>query len=361
MRHLSSLRLVGPLLEGVACDGWAEPPTYPWGMARSQLTLAALATSAVAGLDVVGTTAFGAGRGSDFDAAILTGRDGRHWIIRVPNNARAEAEQSADLVALRALSAGVRARLPFGVSTFAGQTPVGGTRAVVYEFVYGSKAPLSAMDAELAAAAGAATAAIHALPTSFIADVGLPVLTASECLRSAMSVMDRASATGLVPAALIGRWERAVEDARLWQFQPTVINGALTAESFLSVNGEVTGVLGWHELKVGDPARDLQWMLGSRDEAVIDGGFGGYEQLRGAGDRSLRQRAMFYAELEVAKWLLHGTEQRSTEIVDDAVEMLTGMVDDARNDVLHPLGPQTMPTMAVDEVEALLARSERTV
>ncbi len=44
----------------------------------------------------------------------------------------------------------------------------------------------------------------------------------------------------------------------------------------------------------------------------------------GAGDRALRQRAMFYAELEVAKWLLHGTEQRSTEIVDDAVEMLTG-------------------------------------
>jgi aminoglycoside phosphotransferase (APT) family kinase protein len=330
-------------------------------MARSHLTLAALATSAVAGLDVVGSTPFGGSKGGDFDSAILTARDGKHWIIRVPNNARAEAEQSADLVALRALSAGVRSRLPFTVSAFAGQAPVGSTRAVVYEFVYGTKLHLPDVDGTVAAAAGAAIAAIHALPTSFISDVGLPVLTTTECLRSAMSVMDRASATGLVPAALVGRWERAVDDATLWQFQPAVINGSLTAESFLTANGQVTGVIGWHELKVGDPARDLQWILGARSDDLVEAAFGGYERVRGAGDRTLRRRARFYAELEVAKWLLHGTEQRSTEIVDDAVEMLTSMVDDVRNDVLHPLGAQTMPTMAIDDVEALLARTERAV
>ncbi|WP_284297034.1 hypothetical protein [Homoserinibacter gongjuensis] len=75
-------------------------------MARSHLTLAALATSAVAELDVVGAAPFGsAGRG-DFDAAVITGRDGRHWIVRVPRSERAEQQQSADLVALRALSQG---------------------------------------------------------------------------------------------------------------------------------------------------------------------------------------------------------------------------------------------------------------
>ena len=110
-------------------------------MARSHLTLAALATSAVDGLDVAGSQPFGA-PGGDFDAALLTGSDGRHWTVRVPRSERAEAEQSADLVALRALSAGVRTRLPFAVSTFAGQVPVDGTRAVVYEFVYGTKVPL---------------------------------------------------------------------------------------------------------------------------------------------------------------------------------------------------------------------------
>jgi macrolide phosphotransferase len=333
-------------------------------MARSHLTLAALATSAVANLDIAAASAFGASHGSDFDAAIITGRDGRHWIIRVPRNAKAESEQSADLVALRALSAGVRTRLPFAVSAFAGQAPIDGTRAIVYEFVYGNKIPLASYDAgpdSLAASVGGAIAAIHSLPTSFVADAGLPVLTAGECLRSCVSTMDRAAATGLLPAALIGRWERATEDAKLWQFQPTVINGALSPDSFLSVDGVVTGVLGWQDLRVGDPASDLQWVLGARNDGVIDSVLDAYSRVRGDGDRQVKQRAMFYAELEVAKWLLHGTETRSTEIVDDAVAMLTGLVDNIRSDVMNPIGAQTMPTMAVDEVEAFLARSERAV
>ena len=48
-------------------------------MARSHLTLAALATSAVPGLDIVETASFG-GAGGDFDCALLTGRDGKHWL-----------------------------------------------------------------------------------------------------------------------------------------------------------------------------------------------------------------------------------------------------------------------------------------
>lgn len=331
-------------------------------MARSHLTLAALATSAVPGLDVAAASAFGAGSGSDFDAALLTGRDGRHWIVRAPRNARAEAEQSADLVALRSLSAGVRTRLPFAVSTFAGQAPLGSTRAIVYEFVYGSKVPLHSItygQDSLAGSIGTAIAAIHSLPTSFVADAGLPVLTAGECLRASVTVLDRAAATGLVPAVLTGRWERATEDAKLWQFQPTVTNGSLSADSFLSADGVVTGVLGWQDLRVSDPARDLQWVLANTP--VAETALDAYARVRGAGDRHVKQRATFYAELEVAKWLLHGTEQRSTEIVDDAVGMLTALADSVRNDVMNPIGAQTMPTMAVDEVEAFLSRAEKAV
>jgi len=328
-------------------------------MARSHLTLAALATSAVAGLDAVAAASFGSPTGGEFDAAIITGADGRHFIIRVPRNPRAEAEQSADLVALRALSTGVRTRLPFAVSTFAGQVPVGGTRGIVYEYVYGSKVGLGAYTASLAHSVGIAVAAVHSLPTSFVTDAGLPVLTAGESLRSCVTVADRASATGLLPAALIGRWERATEDQELWQFQPTVINGALSADSILSADGVVTGILGWQDLRVGDPARDLQWLVAARGEGVTEAAFDAYTHVRGVGDRQLKQRAMFYAELEIAKWLLHGTETRSTEIVDDAVEMLTGLVDNIRNDVMNPIGAQSMPTMAVDEVEELLERTER--
>ncbi|HEY0258852.1 MAG TPA: phosphotransferase [Lacisediminihabitans sp.] len=331
-------------------------------MARSHLTLAALATSAVAGLDIVAASGFGSGAVGDYESALLTGRDGRHWIIRVPTSERAEAEQSADLVALRALSTGVRTRLPFTVSNFAGQTPISGTRAVVYEFVYGSKVTLASIPADegLASSIGRAVAAIHTLPTSFVADAGLPVLTPVEILRSTVTIMDRASATGLVPSELLGRWERATEDAALWQFAPTVINGALGAESFLSAGGEVTGLLDWHSLSVGDPARDLYWLLGVRGENVAETAFDAYNLARGSSDRQVRQRAMLYAELEIAKWLLHGTQERSTEIVDDAVEMLSGLVDTVHNDLQQNLGHNTMPVLAIDEVEAMLDRNQRT-
>lgn len=323
-------------------------------MARSHLTLAALATSAVADLEVVGAQAFGS-PGGDFDAAILTGRDGRHWIVRVPRSERAEQEQSADLIALRALSAGVRARLPFAVSSFAGQVPVDGTRAVVSEFVYGAKVPLGSMSLELAASIGSAIAAIHSLPPTVVVDAGLPSQSPVETLRSVVALMDRAAATGLVPAALLARWERASEDATLWQFTPTVVNGALGSDSFLSADSHVTGVVGWHALRVGDPAADLQWLAASGLDAA-DAAFAAYASARGAVDRQLRTRAGLLSELEVARWLLHGTQVKSTEIVDDAVQMMSAIVDEAQRDLMSPLADRTGP-LDVSQVEALLERT----
>jgi aminoglycoside phosphotransferase (APT) family kinase protein len=327
-------------------------------MARSALTLAALATSAVAGLDLVGVQGFGSDGGGDFDAALLTGRDGRHWIVRVPRSERAEAEQSADLVALRALSPGVRARLPFSVSSFAGQAPVAGTRAVVSEFVYGTKVPLAAIGPELGAAIGRAIAAIHELPTSVVTDAGLPAHSAADGHRAALSLIDRAAATGLVPAALLLRWRDAGVDAGLWQYSPVVINGTLASDAILSAGDDVTGVLDWHGLRVGDPALDLQWLLGAADETV-EAAFSAYAGARGPLDLRLRQRAALIAELEVARWLLHGTEVRSTEIVDDAVEMLSRLVDDVQFDVTNPITPQTAPILGLDEVNDLLAETQR--
>lgn len=310
----------------------------------------------MADLDVVGAQSFGS-RGGDFDAAILTGRDGRHWVVRVPRSERAEQEQGADLVAVRALSAGVRARLPFTVSTFAGQVPVDGTRAVVSEFVYGSKVPLASMSIELAASVGSAIAAIHALPPNVVIDAGLPARSAVEALRAVVAVMDRAAATGLVPAALLSRWERATEEATLWQFTPAVVNGALGSDSFLCANDEVTGVLGWHGLRVDDPAADLQWLAGASLD-VADSAFAAYSRGRGAVDRQLRTRASLLSELEIAKWLLHGVETRTPAIVDDAVAMLSALVDETSRDLMNPIGGPTVP-LGVDDVEELLERTSR--
>ncbi|TAM68464.1 MAG: macrolide 2'-phosphotransferase [Microbacteriaceae bacterium] len=327
-------------------------------MARSHLTLAALATSAVAGLDVAGTRSYSYGGHGDYDAALLNGRDGRQLIIRVPTSQAAETEQSTDLVALSALTAGIRGRLPFDVPTFAGQAPVGGTRAVVYDFLPGGKVAvedIQAGDDGLAGSIGRAIAAIHSLPTGFVGEAGLPVLASADSHSSALAVIESAAATGLLPAALRDRWREAASDNAVWQFQPVVINGALSADSLLIADEAVAGVLGWSALSVGDPARDLHWLLGMRGDAAESalGAYGAARQV--TTDRQFIRRAMLYAELELARWLLHGRELHDQSIVDDAVAMLASLADTVHSDSAAPLSPETGPIMAVTDVEAMLA------
>lgn len=325
-------------------------------MARSPLTLAALATAAVPGLEVAAAHRLGSGAHGDFESALLTTVDGAHYVIRVPTSERAESEQSADLVALRALSQGVRRRLPFAMSSFVGQTPVAGTRAVVSEFVHGRKITLGEIPAGegLATSIGEAIAAIHSLPSTFIADTGLPVYTVPELVQHAVATLDRAASTGLVPAALLQRWEQATGDSALWRFAPTVINGALTADSLLIDRQQVVGVLGWHGLSVGDPARDLFWLLGSPRAGVAEAVTDAYLAVRGTGDRELLRRARFYSELELARWLIHGTTLRDQSIIDDAVGLLHALADKVSGDMGGRLTHETMPVLTVDEVESLL-------
>lgn len=322
-------------------------------MARTHLTLAALATSAVSGLDIVASQSFGS-TGGEMDSALLTGRDGRHWLIRVPRSVAAAEEQAADLTALRALSAGVRARLPFAVSTLAGHTSVDGVRAVVLEFVYGAKVRLATMSPALAASLGAAIAAIHALPPTVATDAGLPAQSSADTRRAAVGIVDRAAATGAVPPVLLARWEDAIQDDTLWQFEPTVINGALTSESVLASGDAVSGILGWHAMRVGDPAADLQWIVGAGHPDVADAALDAYLGARGGVDRQVRRRATLHAELEVARWLLHGVDTRSDEIVEDAREMLAALADDVAADV-----PAAAEPLDVTEVERLLERTSQ--
>jgi aminoglycoside phosphotransferase (APT) family kinase protein len=330
-------------------------------MARSPLTLAALATSAVSGLDVRAASPVGVATGSGFDQAVLDTTDSRRLVIRIPRMKSAEDRATADLAALAAMSPGVRARLPFAVPTFLGQTPVSGTRAVVYDYLPGEAVGLSALTGAgtLPGSIGRALAALHSLPTSFVADAGLPVVRPLDTLASSVTVMDQASATGLVPAGLLDRWESATEDPALWQFAPTVINGALSADTVLQSHDEVSGIVDWFSLGVGDPARDLFWVLAATDTDAVDGVFDAYNEARGQSDRQVRKRAMLYAELEIAKWLLHGTQERSTEIVDDAVGMLHTLVDIVQNDLDRRIDTDTRPVMTVTEVQEMLDRDDR--
>ncbi|MEN0103583.1 MAG: phosphotransferase, partial [Curtobacterium sp.] len=324
-------------------------------MAGSQFTLAALATTAVPGLVVTGTRTLGSIASGDYESAVLRDADGAESAIRRPRNQRAEARQSADLLAIRALSAGIRSRLPFAVPEYRGQAPIGSTRAIVTTYVPGAHPALRALAErpELATSVGRSIAAVHVLPTSFVTDAGLPSLTPFEILRSAVSVMDRAVATKLVPAALQERWEGAARDQQLWQFTPTVVHGAFGVDAILVEGDSVSGVLGWGELRLGDPAKDLAWVLAGRREA-FDTVLSAYEANGGGRDRQLAQRARVYHELETAQWLLHGVQAKSTEVVDDAVAMMHRLVDAVHAPTSTPLQSVSPETMEIGEVEQLL-------
>lgn len=331
-------------------------------MARSSLTLAALATAAIAGFEPTAARIHTRRAHGEFDAAVVSDASGHRILIRVPCTQTAESEQSGELVALRALTAGVRSRLSFALPTILGQAPIDGTRAVVSEFLDGTPVSLSyfAGNTELAGSIGRAIAAIHNLPTAFVGDAGLPVQSADDARSATVDLIDRASDTGLLPALLLRRWEETTDNDELWRFPPTVVHGSLSVESFLLTDdGAIGSVLGWAKLRVGDPASDLHWLVSSPGPAT-EAARVAYSSARlGAQDRSMGQRALLYAELELVKWLLHGTDTRNQAVIDDAVQMLDSLVDTVTRSAAAPLASATGPILTVGDVETMLTQTPR--
>ncbi|WP_414172665.1 macrolide 2'-phosphotransferase [Clavibacter tessellarius] len=324
-----------------------------------------MATSAVAGLDVVRSTPFTAGGAGDFDSALLTTGDGRELLVRVPTTQASESEQSADLVALRALSTGIRSRLPFRVPEFLGQAPIRPTRGFVYEHVPGRVISLDEIPAGagLARSIGAAVSAVHSLPTGFVADAGLPVLSAAEIHSQTAALIDRAAATALVPSLLLSRWEEALDDASLWQFQPAVVNGAVQASSFLVDGDDVTGMIGWSGSASPTPRTTCTgcWARApSTSPRACSARTTRRTTSRSTASSSSARSST--PSLEIARWLLHGTDMRNQGIIDDAVNMLSALVDTVRADEGQRIAHETLPVMDVDQVEEMLdSRPQPTV
>jgi hypothetical protein len=227
---------------------------------------------------------------------------------------------------------------------------------VVTEFIPGAMLGADELTAHdrLATSVGLAVAAIHSLPTGFIADAGLPRQTAEQSRDAVVELVGRAADTGHLPAAILRRWEEATDDAALWRFRPTVVNGALTADSILVDGDAVSGVLGWASLAESDPARDLHWLLTSRGQAA-EAALGAYVGARNGGaDSHLPQRALLYGELELARWLLHGVDAHDEAIIEDAVGLLDGLVESVHDRSSEPLSPETGPILAVGDVERML-------
>ena len=309
-------------------------------MGRSPFTLAAAVTAALPGAEVTGARTLTADGDGRFDSAVASLADGRELAIRVADDDESARELAGEALALRALTAGARAMLPFKAPEYIGETRLSDARALVTELLPGFQIEAAMVPAGRGAAEsmGAAIAAVHALPTSVVRGAGLITRSAQESRDELARLVDAAASTGRVPARLTVRWRDAVADDDLWRFESTVVLGGVQATSFLFDDDpergpEVTGLLGWHALSVGDPAIDLSWLSAAPDAA--DDVQASYAR---AADRvpdpALEVRARLLAELEFARWLVHGDSLRRPDIVDDAAALLEALADGLHNDDL---------------------------
>jgi aminoglycoside phosphotransferase (APT) family kinase protein len=318
-------------------------------MGRSPLILAALAKDAVPALDFVQVLPLGGENDGNFDSVLLTATSGDHFVVRMANGKAHQIHLDTELVGLRAISS-VRNRLPFEITKVVGQTTdARGNRALLFTYVYGQPVDLTILgsDDPLGLSVGKAIAAIHNLPTGVIEDGGLPVYSPQEVLQQRVAELDRAAQTGRVPAVLLNRWEAALEDVNLWRFNPTVIHGELNSNTMIGLNGSVSGVLTWSTLKVGDPAEDFGWAL---DSASSDLGYNlllAYNQERNQPvDDNIRQRANFYSEFNLARWLLHGVATNDQDTIDEAEGILMSMAAEVENGSVAELTPKPLGVAA---------------
>jgi aminoglycoside phosphotransferase (APT) family kinase protein len=305
-----------------------------------------MATVAVPGLDVVDVRR-PRNPSSGVDAAVVIDAEGRRWVVRAPQNAIAGAALEAEAALLGVLAAHVDAgRLPFDVPRPAGFVELSeGGRAVVHPQLPGRALHLEALGPGpgLAAEVGRAIAAIHELPPSTVEDAGMPVYEADEYRRRRLAEVDEAARTGRVPADLLRRWERALEDVAVWRFRPVVVHGDLSADHILCSADRPVAVLGWSEAKVADPADDLAWLLVAAPHEAVDAILEAYNlrrtELR---DPHLETRALLAGELALARWLLHGVHTEDEAIVEDATAMLLDLAEHTREEAAEP-APVAVP------------------
>lgn len=300
-------------------------------MARSPLTLAASVTSALPDVVVTAVGSLSEGASGRYDSAIAELEDGRRVVVRVPVDDEADADLRTESRALRSLTAGIRGVLPFGAPDVLGETRVDGRHTLVQTLLPGYRVDAGHVPAGrgVATALATATAQVHDLPVSVVRDAGLPVLTAAQVRDEAERLLDRAETTGLLPFGLLRRWSSAIGSDALWRFETTVVLGGVDPASFVFEDDrdgvpQVTGLLHWGGLGVGDPAIDLRWTASApnaRDDVLDTYALASHR----APDPQLADRARLHAELEFARWLVHGHAIGSQSIVDDALALLESL------------------------------------
>ncbi|SPT52735.1 Phosphotransferase enzyme family [Actinomyces bovis] len=318
----------------------------PTNRRRSALSLAALASVAVPGLNPSRLTT----PQSDSQELRVVGvvdTAGRTWEVLEPHDDATGAALEAEAGVLRSIGRiADDGRLTFQVARVAGALRLSGTHIQVRTHLPGSPIDLNGLHPGpgLSSGLGRALGELHEMPVSVINEAGLPVYTADDVRLRWAKLLDVAERTGHLPAPLLSRWRQALRHAALWRFRPVVVHGDLAEENVLVAGGGVVGMRGFAQAHVGDPAEDLAWIYASVPLDCLDSIENGYDIARSEGvDKHLRDRAELVSELGLVRWLMHGVHSNNDTVIQDAVTML--------GDLLEQVGDEPL----VEEVEPRLA------
>lgn len=294
-------------------------------MSRSPLSLAAAAQAAMPNAKIVGTRL--ATVPGEFDAAEITLANGEQLLVQVNRTELAGAAAQANATNVKALQQlPTQFKLPFRIPELKGMAKLdAGGRAFVTTILPGVPVQLDTLKPGpgLAASIGRAIAAIHEIPTELAEHLALDVFTAEEYRQRHLTNLDVVAETGKVPTVLLARWEKALDNVALWRFNPVFVHGDLGSEYLLTDGEKVTGMDGWANARVADPADDLAWLVATASPEAADSVLEAYQLRRTeTRDVGLLERALLISELAIARWLQYGVRENNPAIVSDGTQML---------------------------------------
>nr|WP_232348540.1 MULTISPECIES: phosphotransferase [Bifidobacterium] len=178
-------------------------------------------------------------------------------------------------------------------------SPTGTTAVAVMTHCPGRIRPLHLLTLNECTAAGTAIGAIHRVRPDFLKTHGYPAFSTAQIAAQLRGWIKRLRMDGHVPKEITDSWASIVATDGLWSFETCTVHGGFSDGDLLYSGSGLSGVYGWQDMQVNDPARDLAWIFakldGSRRNAVI----AAYGRMMGARlDDLIMLRANLWLQME---------------------------------------------------------------
>ena len=278
---------------------------------RTKLTLAALASAAMPEVPMTGARdcdqLSSLDRAQGVDCAVVQDATGNVYDVWATSSEAGKRRLAARVKAAQALAdAKEMAAMGFRVEHILAyqpgekaDSPTGTTAVAVMTHCPGRIRPLHLLTLNECTAAGTAIGAIHRVRPDFLKTHGYPAFSTAQIAAQLRGWIKRLRMDGHVPKEITDSWASIVATDGLWSFETCTVHGGFSDGDLLYTGSGLSGVYGWQDMQINDPARDLAWIFakldGSRRNAVI----AAYGRMMGARlDDLIMLRANLWLQME---------------------------------------------------------------